>query len=236
MLRLFKPTMSFGQQSQTSQTAQQAPAFDAGAIRSVLNQAGQPMLAILEGILFVKPEWSYSQAHAHWHAFCAKLQLPPATKAHMPKRSCDNNGRTVPPMLATDVPTLANVFMSLPESCPQHLCECAAALYTHYNMESPPGFVYEPIVASTCRKTAQTEQQIPAAAVPTQSVDPAPPTTVSAIVPQTQPGSAIIAGQPANISVALATGMPQDAVAQIGRVFQNNTFCLRALQDVNGTM
>ena len=159
MLRLFKPTMSFGQQSQTSQTAQQAPTFDAGKIRSVLNQAGQPLLAILEGILFVKTEWSYSQAHAHWHAFCAKLQLPPATKAHMPKRSCDNNGRTVPPMLATDVPTLANVFMSLPESCPQHLCECAAALYTHYNMESPPGFVYKPIVASASRKVSQNEKQ-----------------------------------------------------------------------------
>ena len=236
MLRLFKPTMSFGQQSQTSQTAQQAPAFDAGAIRSVLNQAGQPMLAILEGILFVKPEWSYSQAHAHWHAFCAKLQLPPAAKAHMPKRSCDNNVRTAPPMLATDVPTLANVFMSLPESCPQHLCECAAALYTHYNMESPPGFVYEPIVASASRKVSQNEQQILAAAVPSQNVDLAPPATVSAIVPQTQPGTAIIAGQPANVSVALAATMPPDAVAQIGRVFQNSTFCLRALQDVNGTL
>ena len=236
MLRLFKPTMSFGQQSQTSQTAQQAPTFNAGAIRSVFNQAGQPLLAILEGILFVKSEWSYSQAHAHWHAFCAKLQLPPATKAHMPKRSCDNNVRTVPPMLATDVPTLANVFMSLPESCPQHLCECAAALYTHYNMESPPGFVYEPIVASASRKVSQNEQQTLAAAVPSQSVDLAPPTTVSAIVPQTQPGNAIIASQPANVSVALAATMPQNAVAQIGRVFQNNTFCLRALHDVNGEL
>ena len=228
--------MSFGQQSQTSQTAQQAPTFNAGAIRSVQNQAGQPLLAILEGILFVKKEWSYSQAHAHWHAFCAKLQLPPATKAHMPKRSCDNHVRTVPPMLATDVPTLANVFMSLPESCPQHLCECAAALYTHYNMESQPGFVYEPIVASANRKVSQNEQQTLAAAVPSQSVDLAPPTTVSAIVPQTQPGNAIIASQPANVSVALAATMPQNAVAQIGRVFQNSTFCLRALQDVSGTL
>jgi len=236
MLRLFKPTMSFGQQSQTSQTAQQAPTFDAGAIRSVLNQAGQPMLAILEGILFVKPEWSYSQAHAHWHAFCAKLQLPPATKAHMPKRLCDINVRSVPPMLATEVPTLANVFMSLPESCPQHLCECAAALYTHYNMESPPGFVYEPIVASASRKVSQNQQQTLVAVVPSQSVDLAPPTTVSAIVPQTQPGNAIIASQTANVSVALAATMPQNAVAQIGRVFQNNTFCLRALQDVHGTL
>jgi prophage antirepressor-like protein len=30
--------------------------------------------------------------------------------------------------------------------------------------------------------------------------------------------------------------MPPDAVAQIGHVFQNSTFCLRALQDVNGTL
>ena len=30
--------------------------------------------------------------------------------------------------------------------------------------------------------------------------------------------------------------MPQNAVAQIGHVFQNSTFCLRALQDVNGTL
>ena len=51
---------------------------------------------------------------------------------------------------------------------------------------------------------------------------------------QTQLGTAIIAGQPANVSVALAATMPPDAVAQIGRVFQNSTFCLRALQDVSG--
>ena len=230
--------MSVRQLSQISPAAHETPAFNPGAIRSVLNQAGQPLLAILEAIQFVKPEWNYSQAHAHWHAFCATLQLPPAAKAHMPKRSGDKSGRQpVPPMLATDVPTLANAFMSLPESCPQHLCECAAALYSHYNMESPQGFVYEPISASTSRRAPHNEQQIHATTGQPQSVDLAQSPLVSAIAPQSPFGNALMAaGQPSNVSSALAATMPQNALAQVGHVFQNSTFCLRALQDVSGTL
>ena len=206
------------------------------------------MVAILEAVLFVKPEWSYSQAHAHWHAFSAKLQLPGAAKAHMPKRSGDMNNRQPAPMLAAEVPILANVFMSLPNSCPQHLCECAAALYRHYNMESPTAFVYEPIASCTSSKTPQNDHQLPVAtAVQGQSVanaclpvmasSMAFPALASAIVPRIQSGStSVAAGRPSNVSLALAAAMPQNAVAQIGHVFQNSTFCLRALQDVNGTL
>ena len=232
--------MSFEQQlsSRAGQGPHEASPFNPCAVRSVLNQAGQPTLAVIEGIKFVKPEWSYSQAHAHWHAFCAKLQLPPVTKARMPR--CVGGSRApVPPTLATDVLTLANVFMSLPESCPQHLCECAAALYRRYNMEPPPAFVYEPIVAATGRKTVQNEQRIPAAMVrPSQNADVAAPTALApAIAPQNRFGNILAAAsQPSNVSLALAATVPQNAVAQIGNVFQNSRFCLRALQDASGTL
>jgi prophage antirepressor-like protein len=205
------------------------------------------MVAILEAVLFVKPEWSYSQAHAHWHAFSAKLQLPGAAKAHMPKRSGDMNNRQPAPMLAAEVPILANVFMSLPNSCPQHLCECAAALYRHYNMESPTAFVYEPIASCNSSKTPQNDHQLPVAtavqgqsvanALPVMASSMAFPALASAIVPRIQSSStSVAAGRPSNVSLALAAAMPQNAVAQIGHVFQNSTFCLRALQDVNGTL
>ena len=238
--------MSIGHQS-SSEVMRQVLAFNPGAVRSILNQAGQPMVAILEAVHFVKPEWSYSQAHAHWHAFSAKLQLPGAAKAHMPKRSGDMNNRQPAPMLAAEVPILANVFMSLPNSCPQHLCECAAALYRHYNMESPTAFVYEPIAPCTSSKTPQNDHQLPVAtavqghsvanALPVMASSMAFPALASAIVPRIQSGSAsVAAGRPSNVSLALAAAMPQNAVAQIGHVFQNSTFCLRALQDVNGTL
>ena len=240
--------MSIGHQSSSEVMRQvPCPAFNPGAVRSILNQAGQPMVAILEALHFVKPEWSYSQAHAHWHAFSAKLQLPGAAKAHMPKRAGDMNSRQPAPMLAADVPTLANLFMSLPNSCPQHLCECAAALYRHYNMESPTAFVYEPVVASTSNKPPQNDYQLPVAtvvqgqsvanALPGVASSMALPTLASAIVPQIKSGGASTAAcQASNASAALAAAMPANAVAQIGHVFQNSTFCLRALQDVGGTL
>ena len=155
--------------SRSSQAACEAPSFDPSNIRSALNQAGQPLLAVLEAIQLVKPEWSYSKAHAHWHAFCAKLQLPPAPKMHIPKPKGLQNGKQPAPMLTASVPTLASLFMSLPNSCPNHFCKCAAALYFHYNFEPPTTFVYEPLVATPAPKAAQNECQTPVVEVPPAS-------------------------------------------------------------------
>ena len=150
MLRPIKPTMSLSKQAAAhTQGALQPSAFNPNAIRSVIDQNGQPALAILESISSVKPEWSYSQARAHWHAFCASRGLAPAAQTSMPKNT--RSSKHISPMLTTNVNTLADVIMSLPGTCPNYLQKCAAALYRCYNLEPPSAFVFEPIVASRAR-------------------------------------------------------------------------------------
>ena len=217
-----------------AQGPQQAPAFNPSAIRSVTAQNGQPALAIIEGISLVKPEMSYSQAHAHWHAFCASRGLAPATKAHMPKNAKSRNHRA--PMLASDINTLADVIMSLPGTCPNYLQKCAAALYRCYNLEPPAAFVYEPIVASRARQATPKEPHSPPATTEqgqTASLHPPAPACESPIQ-HASTDALVPAGGPSNATVLLATSRPQQAVSQLGRVFQGAHFCLRALQDVHG--
>jgi prophage antirepressor-like protein len=227
--------MSLSKQvSAHTQGAQQAPAFNPNAIRSVTDQNGQPALAIIEGICFVKPQFSYSQAHAHWHAFCASRGLAPAAKRFMAKN--EKLRKRVAPMLTTDVNTMADVFMSLPDACPNYLQKCAAALYRCYNMDPPAAFVYEPIVASRARQAPQKGPQIlEATAAPTQISSVALPAPVSEV--QAEPAAAPLAKTPnPNATISLASSMPQAAASQLGRVFQSNRFCLRALQSLDGTI
>ena len=214
--------------------AQHALAFNPSAIRNVIDQNGQPALAIIEGICFVKPQFSYSQAHAHWRAFCASRGLAPAAKRFMAKNEKLRN--RVAPMLTTDVNTMAEVFMSLPDACPNYLQRCAAALYRCYRMEPPSAFVYEPIVASRTRQAPQKEPQILAAtAAPTQISKVALPAPVSEA--QAQPAAAPLAKNPnSNATISLASSMPQNAVSQLGRVFQSSRFCLRAMHSLDGTI
>jgi prophage antirepressor-like protein len=46
----------------------------------------------------------------------------------------------------------------------------------------------------------------------------------------------LVANQAQPVSAALAASLPEGAVAQIGRVFQGSTFCLRALQDAQNVL
>ena len=230
MLHPINHTMSLSKYvAAHTQGAPRASAFNPHEIRSVAGQNGQPALAILEGVALVKPEWSYSQAQKHWHAFCASRGLAPATKTLMPK----NKRNHVPAMLTTDARTLADVIMSLPGSCPNYLQNCAAALLRCYHIEPPPAFVYEPVVASQLRQAKQKEPHAFEAegvqAEISEMALPAPVPETKRKVPQ--PSTLAATG---GASLSLASAMPQDAVSQVGCVFQGSRFCLRALQDING--
>ena len=217
MLHPINHTMSLSKQvAAHTQGAPQPSAFNPSAIRSVTGQNGQPALAILEAIALVKPEWSYSQAHAHWHAFCTSRGLAPAAKTSMPKVAKSRN--RVAPMLTTDVNTLADDIMSLPGTCPKYVQKCAAAVYRCYHMEPPSAFVHEPIVASRARQTTQKEPHTLAAAAAHIQVSSVPLATPS---PEPAPQVSHANSQAArNATVSLASSVPQDAVSQLGRVFQ----------------
>ena len=231
MLRAINHTMSLSKQASAHiQGAQPPPVFNPGAIRSIADENGQPALAIIEGISFVNPLFSYSQAHAHWQAFCTSRGLAPAARALMP-RNANSKRNHATPTLTTDVRTLADVFMSLPSLCPNYLQKCASALYRCYNMEPPSAFVYEPIVASRVRKAPQKEPHVPA---PSQINNVALPSPVSENVQAERAAAPIALNDNLNATISLASAMPQNAVSQIGRVFQSNCFRLRALQAIDG--
>ena len=215
------------------QGPQQAPAFNPNAIRSITDQNGQPALAVLEGIALVKPEWSYSQCHSHWHAFCASRGLAPAAKRFMPKN--DKLRKHVPPTLTTDVNTLADVFMSLPSTCPSYLQKCAAALCRCYNLEPPAAFVYEPVMASRTRQAIPKEPRSLAATEPRQIASLPSPIPASENSAQNQSTDTFVPAGGSNVTFSLAASIPQQAASQLGLVFQGAGFCLRALQDIHGT-
>ena len=183
--------------------------FDPSAIRHVSGIDG-PQVAVIEAIMRAKPDWNYNRAYAHWNAFRASTGLPPPARVHLPQDIDSRGKRRIANTMVADVPTVAKLLLSLPAERPsEQFGDHALAMYSHYGITPSPVLMHRPILA-------------PADAV------------VALNPPEGTESEEVSLAQGVNDS--LLNAMPIGAAAQIGQVFQNALFCLRAFQDAEGRL